>query len=110
MLLLVSAVTGFLLALHAYVTPLTGVTGTLGALTVIVACAALGMMAASLRTATSQTLRIVLRMLIGLALAGTCFAALMLHEWWLCVAMGVGVVGLVLDLVQPASANRAAYS
>lgn len=108
--LLVSAVIGLAIALYAYFVPLTGVTGSLGALGAIVFCALLIVMALILGVATARAARIVLRVLIVLALVGTCFAALLLHQWWISVAMGVGLVGLIIDLIRPAGANRAAYS
>lgn len=77
---------------------------------VIVACAALAVMALILGAASARAVRIVLRVLIVLVLAGTCFAALLLQQWWICVAMGLGIAGVILDLVRPASMKRAAYS
>lgn len=109
-LLLASAVTGLALALYAYFASLTGVTGTPGVLAVIVACAALIVMALALGGAGTRAKRVVLRVLIVMVLAATCFAALLLHRWWICVAMGLGLVGLIVDMIRPTGARRTAHS
>ena len=101
---------GLALALYAYFTPLTGVTGTLGALAVIVACAVLAVMAFSLGVVGNHASRITLRLSIVLLLLAICFAALLLHRWWICVAMGVGLVGLIINVVRSVRANRAAHA
>lgn len=107
-LLLASTIAGLALALYAYLTPLTGVTATPGALAVIVACVGLAVMAIALGVVENHAPRITLRVLIVLLLLATCFAALLLHRWWICVAMGVGLVGLVIDVVRSVDAHRAA--
>ena len=109
-LLLASAVVALALALYAYFTPLTGVTGTLGALAVSVACAVLAVMAFSLGVVGNHASRITLRLSIVLLLLAICFAALLLHRWWICVAMGVGLVGLIINVVRSVRANRAAHA
>ena len=109
-LLFVSAVAGLLLALHAYFAPLTGVTGTLGALAVIVACAVLAAMALALRAVETHPARVALRVSIALLLLATCFAALLLHRWGICVAMVVGLVGLVIGMARSAGTNRGAHA
>nr|WP_298411189.1 hypothetical protein [uncultured Halomonas sp.] len=110
MLLLIASLAGLGVALYAYFTPLTGVTGSIGALVVILACIALAVMALMLATANGRGALIALRTLILLGLVGTCFAGLLLHQWWIGVAMVVGLVGLILDMVRHASTNRPAYS
>ena len=109
-LLLASAAAGLLLALYAYFAPLTGVTGTVGALAVIVSCAALAAMALALGAVGKHAARITLRVLIGLLLLATCFAALLLHRWGICVAMGVGFVGLVIEMLRSAGTQRGAQA
>jgi hypothetical protein len=106
--LLASAIAGLALALYAYFTPLTGVTRTLGALAVIVACAVLAVMALVQRVALKHVARVTLRVAIVLLLWATCFAALLLHRWWICVAMGVGLAGVVVDMIRPASTGNGA--
>lgn len=110
MLLLAGAVAGFVLALYAYFAPLTGVTGTLGALAVIVACAVLAVMALALGRADTCGARVTLRVLIVIVLLATCFAALLLHRWWICVAMGLGLIGVIIELFRPAGVHRTARS
>lgn len=107
-LLLVGAIAGWLLALYAYFAPLTGVTNSPGALAVIFFCALLAVMALLLGGANSRTTRIVLRVLIAITLSSLCVAALLLHQWWICVAMGVGAVGLIVELARPAAVHHAA--
>lgn len=109
-LLLASAVAGLLLALYAYFAPLTGVTGTLGALAVIVACAVLAAMSLALGAVEHHAARITLRVLTVLLLLATCFAALLLHRWGICVAMGVGLVGLVIEMLRFAGTARGAHA
>jgi len=104
--LLVASLVGFAIALYAYFAPLTGVNGTLGALVAILANIALAVMALILPALKGNATRNVWRVLILLGLAGTFFAALLLHQGWICVAMVVGLIGLILDMVL---ANRATH-
>ncbi|MFC0267193.1 hypothetical protein [Kushneria aurantia] len=107
LVLLVASLAGVALALYAYLAPLTGVTGTLGALIVILTCALLAIMALALMAVKARAGRNLLRALILIVLAGTAFAALLLHEWWLVAAMVLGLVGLIIDMVRPASPTYA---
>ncbi|MGC3872218.1 hypothetical protein ACPF7Z_02975 [Halomonas sp. GXIMD04776] len=109
-LLFIASLAGLAVALYAYFTPLTGVTGSIGALVVILACVALAVMALILTAAKGHGALIALRFLIFIGLVGTCFAGLLLHQWWIGVAMAIGLLGLVLDMVRHASANRLAHS
>lgn len=104
--LLAAAVIGLITALYAYFTPLTGVTGSLGALVAIAACIVLIILAIMLAALQGRGARIALRVLILIGLAGTCFAGLLLHQWWLCVAMVLGLIGLIIDLCRPAHNTR----
>nr|WP_299380403.1 hypothetical protein [uncultured Halomonas sp.] len=111
MLLLIASLAGLGVALYAYFTPLTGVTGSIGALVAILACIALAVMALMLAAANGRGTLIALRILIFLGLVGTCFAGLLLHQWWVGVAMVVGLLGLILDMVRhTGSSNRFVYS
>ncbi|WP_252107461.1 MULTISPECIES: hypothetical protein [unclassified Halomonas] len=103
--LLLSALVGMGIALYAYVTPLTGVTGTLGALVAILACVILTAAALGLFKLSPGAGLNVLRGLILLGLAGTFFAALLLHQWLLCVAMVVGLIGWIIDIATPAPSH-----
>ncbi|WP_227369447.1 hypothetical protein [Halomonas sp. M20] len=110
-LLFVASLAGLGVALYAYFAPLTGVTGSIGALVVILACIALAVMALMLAAAKGRGALIALRILILVGLVGTCFAGLLLHQWWIGVAMAVGLLGLILDMVRHTSnANRFVYS
>ncbi|QNI02569.1 hypothetical protein HXW73_06285 [Halomonas sp. SH5A2] len=108
--LLIASLAGLAIALYAYFTPLTGVTGTLGALVAIVACIALAVLSLLLTAAKGRGTSITLRILILLGLGGTFFAATLLHQWWICVAMVVGLIGLILDMVRPARHARLSHS
>ncbi|WP_447926271.1 hypothetical protein [Vreelandella sp. EE27] len=102
-LLLIAALIGGALALYAYLTPLTGVTGTLGALVAMLGCAILAAAAAGLFKLHQGAGLIVLRVLILLGLAGTFFAALLLHQWLLAAVLVIGLVGLVVDVARASS-------
>jgi len=110
LVLLVASLAGLAIALYAYFTPLTGVTGTLGALVAIVACLALAVLALLLFKVTGRGAAITLRILILMGLAGTFFAAMLLHQWWICAAMVVGLIGLIIDIFRPAHHTRLAHS
>lgn len=99
--LLLAALAGLAIALYAYFTPLTGVTGTLGALVAIVACLALAVLALLLAVVKSRGASIALRVLILVGLAGTFFAGMLLHQWWIGAAMVVGLIGLIIDIARP---------
>jgi len=103
-LLLAGALASLLVTLYAYVTPLTGVTGTAGALLVIVASLILILAALVLPALKGRGMRNLARVLILLGLLGTGFAGLLLHLWTVPVAMAVGLVGLIIDMTRPARA------
>lgn len=108
LLLLLAAIIGFILALYAYFTPLTGVTGTLGALGVIVANVIIAMLALILRASRGRGGRIFWGIVTLLILVGTGCAALLLHQWWITVAMVVGLVGLIASIGCPVSHHNTA--
>lgn len=108
LLLLLAAVIGFVLALYAYFTPLTGVTGTLGALVVIAANLVLAILALLLRASSGRGARIFWGIVTLLGLIGTGFAALLLHQWWITVAMVVGLIGLIASVGCPVSHDKSA--
>ncbi|MGO2147652.1 hypothetical protein [Halomonas sp.] len=101
--LLLAALAGVLISAYAYITPLTGVTGTLGALVAILACALLTVAAIALFKLNASVGLIALRTLIIIGLAGTFFAAMLLHQWWLGVAMVIGLIGLMVDIASSPS-------
>ena len=94
-LLLLAAVIGFAVALYAWLTPLTGVTGTIGALGVAIACAVLAVLTFILRAASGRGGRIFLIIVTLVVLAGTGFAAALLHQYIITAAMVVGLIGLI---------------
>ncbi|GHC31824.1 hypothetical protein [Aidingimonas halophila] len=108
--LLVASLVGAVIALRAYFTPLTGVTGTLGALVAILATIALAIMALILPALKGNAARNAWRVLVLLGLAGTFFAGFLLHQWWICVAMVVGLIGLILDMALATRTARPAHS
>lgn len=108
--LLIAALAGLAVALYAYFTPLTGVTGTLGALVAVVACLALAVMALLLFKVKGRGASIVLRILILMGLAGTFFAGMLLHQWWICAAMVVGLIGLIVDIVRATHQARLTHT
>jgi len=106
--LFVASLAGLAIALYAYFTPLTGVTGTLGALVVMLACIVLAILALALRVSSSRGARIGWGIITLLGLIGTGFAALLLHQWWIVVAMVVGLVGLIASIGCPVSHDKSA--
>ncbi|REC95089.1 hypothetical protein [Kushneria indalinina] len=106
MVMLVASAIGIAIALHAYLTPLTGVTGTLGALIVIVTCAVLVVLALGLVLCRGRVLHNLLRIVTVAVIVGTAFAALLLHLWWLAIAMAVALVGWMIDIFRAAPAHR----
>lgn len=96
-LIVLAGLVGAAIALYLFLTPLTGVTGTVGALVVLAACllVALGGL---LMLATGGA---VWRWLTVLGIIGTALAAFFLHGWWIMLAMLVALVGVVLDRIGP---------
>jgi len=95
LLLLLAAVIGFAVALYAWLTPLTGVTGTIGALSVAIASAVLALLTFILRGASRHGARISLIVIIFLMLFAIGFAAALLHQYIITAAMVVGLIGLI---------------
>lgn len=106
LVLLVAALSGFAIALYAYLVPLTGVNGTLGAALVIITCLALAAAGAGLMALKGGALHNLLRAAILALLAGTAFAALLLHLWWLAIVMVFGLAGLVFEIARPTHRTR----
>lgn len=82
-------------ALYLYLQPLTGVTGSIGALIVLAAsvAVAIGGMLTAITNAAAW------RWLTTLVILGTALAAFFLHGWWIMLAMLVAFVGLVLHAI-----------
>lgn len=94
-LLLLAAVISFAAALYAWLTPLTGVTDTIGALGVVIASAVLAILTFLLRAATRRGARIFLIIVTLVVLFGIGFAAALLHQYIITAAMVVGLIGLI---------------
>ncbi|WP_346798973.1 hypothetical protein R5M92_07225 [Halomonas sp. Bachu 37] len=105
--LLLASLAGLAVALYAYFTPLTGVTGSFGAFVAILACIVLALLAFVLAAVRGRGARMALRVVILLGLVGTFFVGLLLHQWWIGVAMVVGLVGLILDMLMPHATHPA---
>ncbi len=108
--LLLGSLVGLAVSLYAYFTPLTGVNGTLGALVVILSTIALVVLTLVLAPLSCRSGRVALRVLILLALVGTGFAGLLLHQWWLTAAMVVGLIGLLMDMASPTASTKTVHS
>ncbi|BES72824.1 hypothetical protein RE428_38420 [Marinobacter nanhaiticus D15-8W] len=96
-LLLVASLLGIGISLYYYLTPLTGVNGTFGALLVVVSTllmALAGLLLLPLRRGFLAGLFRVLALLAGI---GTLAAAWFLHEFWLMAAMVVALLGVIVD-------------
>ena len=97
----VSGLIAAAVAAYAYLAPLTGVNGTAGPLLVILAGGILIMGGLLLPMAVGRGLRVTLRILIVLALSGTAIAGLLLHQNLIAVAMIIGLVGVLVDIIRP---------
>ena len=97
---------GAAVALWNLLAPLTGVTGTPGALLVVATSllvAGAGLVIGLMRPGGWRG---ALRILTALGILGTAAAAWFLHEWWLIAAMGVALLGLIVDLVAPRTVSE----
>ncbi|HCH39183.1 MAG TPA: hypothetical protein DE191_06665 [Enterobacter sp.] len=104
-LLLLAAVIGVAVALYAWLTPLTGVTDTIGALGVAIASAVLAVLTLMLRAASGRGARIFLIIVTLVVLIGIGFAAALLHQYIITVAMVVGLIGLIMLSSKPVHHN-----
>ncbi|SLN50415.1 hypothetical protein AQS8620_02171 [Aquimixticola soesokkakensis] len=97
---------GLAVSIYNYVTPLTGITGTPGAMLVIVSCALLVLDAILLMALSGHGARAFWRVLGFLGVFGTIAAAVFLHAWWLIAAMVVVFIGLVADAMLSAPTSK----
>ena len=97
-----------MLSAYSYFTPLTGVTGTPGALLVIGSSLALVIDGLILWLARGGSLFFVFWALGLLGAIGTLSAAFFLHSWWLMGTMLIVLAGLVVTLVPRLQTNEAA--
>ena len=103
--LFIGTIMSLVAALYGYFAPLTGVNATLGALLTIVVSVVLIVFGLALARAGSRGARVAWRCVILVGLVGNAFAGALLHEWWLCLGMLIGVVGLVIDCFGSAGAE-----
>lgn len=99
MLVAAAALAGLAVSLYLYLAPLTGVNGTLGALLVAVASAALVVDGLCLAFVWSRAARLVWYVLGFLGAILTLAAAYFLHAWLLMAAMIVVLVALVFTAI-----------
>ncbi|MEE2951455.1 hypothetical protein SAMN06297251_11471 [Fulvimarina manganoxydans] len=102
------AIIGLIIAAYLYITPLTGITGSFGAILVIVSSALLILDGVMLLGAVTPGSRGVWLTLGFLGALGTLAAAWFLHAFFLMAAMVVVLVGLVMALARPPYATAAA--
>ncbi len=100
-LVTLAAACGLVVALYHYLAPITGVTGTPGALLVVVSSALITLLGLAWLSRPHRGLPI--RILVLVAASGTLLAALLLHEFWLVAAMAVVLLAGMVDM---ATAHR----
>lgn len=93
-LLLLGALTALILTGYRYFTPLSGITGTYGALLSMVGAAALIVGAVALMALPRGGLRATFLVLSWLGVLLTLLAAGLLHGWWSSLALIVSLVGV----------------
>jgi hypothetical protein len=96
-LFLVTAIVGFGISLYLYLVPLTGVTGTVGALMVTISCGLLAVAALIFLQWPVGEAATFFRVLALLGVLGVFAAAWFLHGFWLMVAMVIALVFLLFD-------------
>lgn len=96
--LTIAALVGLGIALYHYFAPLTGVTGTSGALAAVASSALLMLFGLVLLLRRSGGTARVVRILALPGALGTLAAAWLLHEFWLLAAMAVALLAVVSDL------------
>jgi len=105
-LIVLAGLVSAILALYAYLTPLSGVTGTFGPLIVIGAALLIAVAALVMPKEGGRGWRITLGVLILLGLLGTAFAGVLLHRWFIPIALAVGLIGLILEMMADTSTAR----
>ncbi|RUO31528.1 hypothetical protein CWE12_00550 [Aliidiomarina sedimenti] len=106
MLLILASLLGVGISLYYYLVPMTGVTGTAGALLVVVSSLVLTLCGIILLKVGRGTLAITVRVVVLLGALGTIAAAWFLHEFWLVAVMVVALVGVIIDVVPLKEARK----
>jgi hypothetical protein len=101
LLIAAAALVGLCLSLYGYLAPLTGITGSFGALLVCLASAALILDGVVLWLVRSRSARIVWLVLGCAGAVCTFAAACFLHAWYLAGAMAVVFLGLLICAASP---------
>lgn len=96
MTLTIASLAGTGISLFYYLAPMTGVTGTGGALLVVCSSILLALAGAILVFRTAGGFALFLRVLAVLGTLGTSAAAWFLHEYWLVAAMAVALAATVM--------------
>jgi hypothetical protein len=101
LLIVMAALVGICVSLYGYLAPLTGITGSLGALLVCIASAALLLDGVFLWFVQRRSARIVWLVLGFLGAIGTFAAACFLHAWYLAGVMAIVFLGLLICAASP---------
>ncbi|WP_149902807.1 hypothetical protein [Mesorhizobium sp. SARCC-RB16n] len=98
LVVITAAVLACAIAFYYFAAPLTGVTGTSGAMLVLIASLALALDGLLLRFKGNGAVFILAWVLGLLGALGTFTAAAFLHAWWLVAAVAVVLAGLLITL------------
>lgn len=98
-LFLLSVLGGLGTALYLYLTPLTGVTGSIGAQLVVGSCACMTLAGLVLVYRPWGTFSEILRYLCLAGAVGTLAAGYFLHSWWLLGLMVLATIFILFDFL-----------
>ncbi|MBZ9706849.1 hypothetical protein FJ970_25020 [Mesorhizobium sp. B2-1-8] len=98
LVIITAAVLASAIAFYYFAAPLTGVTGSAGAMLVLIASLALALDGLVLRFRNSGPVFILAWILGLLGALGTFTAAVFLHAWWLVAVVAVVLAGLLITL------------
>ena len=96
-ILIIAALIALCITAWRYFTPLSGVTGSGGAIITLLAELVLLVLGLLLVKQHAGGFRRFLLFLSWVGVAGTIVAALFLHGWWTAVVLAVGAVGVVIE-------------
>ncbi|RUO33288.1 hypothetical protein [Aliidiomarina soli] len=99
MVLILASLLGVGISLYYYLVPMTGVTGTEGALLVVISSLVLTLCGIILLKVHTGSPAIAVRVLVLLGALGTIAAAWFLHAFWLVAVMLVAFVGVIIDFL-----------